>query len=133
MCDQDSNSGASSGARFWCQFWFQFWCQFWFRFLCRFWCDSGASSKSKKKRLSKISRLLSKLLRHHLPHSGLSYGQDGYVLVQDILGYQSFLDEEVALDELIDVVKQDRKQRYHPHQKGLDFPVDPELVLPELL
>tara|TARA_B100000902_G_scaffold398551_1_gene465731 strand:+ start:6096 stop:6746 length:651 start_codon:yes stop_codon:yes gene_type:complete len=88
MCDQDSNAGASSGA------------------------DSGASSKSEKKRGRIISRLLSKLLRHHLPHSGLFYSQDGYVLVQDILGYQSFLDEGVALDEIINVVRQNGKQRY---------------------
>ncbi|KAF2030627.1 hypothetical protein EK21DRAFT_65139 [Setomelanomma holmii] len=72
----------------------------------------GSRNPANQPREVQVSRKISWLLRHGASSEGLKLGKGGYVNVQDALNTRALKSLQITFPELLDVVKNNDKQRF---------------------
>lgn len=75
-------------------------------------------TKNEKRDLQKVSRLLAKVLRHTPETLGLTLDKEGWVAVDVLLAALAAQDLPTTLDQLIEIVRTNDKQRFTLSQAG---------------
>ncbi|CAE7364501.1 TRPT1, partial [Symbiodinium necroappetens] len=72
----------------------------------------GVPASVRGSRAMEVSKALTQVLRHTAPRIGLQMGEDGYVLMDDLLQTPCFWNQWIREEEIVDVIHYNKKSRF---------------------